>query len=178
MDRNKKIPPLILNGQWNALQYFTALAQANRLASSTGFKVTEVSGPAGLVSILADVMQSPDIIAVDDTTEGFSSIEASPYQEKTKTVFFCSKHEALDLSARASCLDLHREIFRQFLSMIIRQRTRLLQSYITLNPRIALQEIDRHFAPGYACSTFTMHVRLPMDLRLRHEEWDPEFIPA
>lgn len=165
-----EIPPIILGGEWNAFNFFKSLAESNRLASREGFFTMEVSGPLGFRSILSEAMSEPNIIAVDDTSEGMTSL-VSPSRSMVKSVFLSMKHRPMDTQARAECLSLESELFRQFMTVLTLERTRLGRQLISLNKDIHFQEIDKYFAPGYACAMFQLNVSMPLDLRHRPEEW-------
>ena len=66
-------------------------------------------------------------------------------------------------------MDIMRELFRQFMSVLIQEKTRVeagcprapgkpdekgAQGFVYLDPRISFQEIDRYFLSGCACSFF------------------------
>jgi hypothetical protein len=80
-------------------------------------------------------------------------------------------------------MDTMREVFRQFMSRLILERTRLEQKAIYLDERIQFQEIDEYFFSGCACAYFQVAVDTFTDLRFRYNEWEnlPEmgtFSPA
>ena len=64
-----------------------------------------------------------------------------------------------------------RELFRQFMSMLILERTRLEENCIYVDPRISFQEIDRYFFSRCACAYFQMAVDVFTDLRYNEAEW-------
>mgnify|MGYP004444316391 FL=1 len=63
------------------------------------------------------------------------------------------------------------ELFRQFMSVLILQRTRLEQRCIYIDPRISFTEIDRYFFSGCACAYFQIAVDKFTDLRYNENEW-------
>ncbi|MBQ1268187.1 MAG: hypothetical protein IIY03_01680, partial [Muribaculaceae bacterium] len=70
------------------------------------------------------------------------------------------------------CMEIMRELFRQFMSRLILERTRLEQNCIYLDPRISFNEIDRYFFSGCACCYFQIAVDVFTDLRLNANEWN------
>ena len=81
------------------------------------------------------------------------------------------RHALDDMTAREECMETMRELFRQFMSMLILERTRLEENCIYLDPRITFQEIDRYFFSGCACAYFQIAVDVFTDLRYNEAEW-------
>ena len=69
-------------------------------------------------------------------------------------MFLAMSHAIDDMNARQECMDIMRELFRQFMSMLIQEKTRVEEEHIYLDPRISFQEIDRYFLSGCACAFF------------------------
>ena len=68
-------------------------------------------------------------------------------------------------------MDSMRELFRQFMSKLILEKTRLELNNIYLDPRISFQEIDQYFFSGCACAFFQIAVDTYTDLRYDPNEW-------
>ena len=84
------------------------------------------------------------------------------------------KHHALPADfekARQRCMDMMRELFRQLMSVLILEQTKLQEHSIYLDPRISFQEIDRYFFSGCACAYFQIAVDTYTDLQYNSEEW-------
>ncbi|MBR5825026.1 MAG: hypothetical protein IKY67_12905 [Paludibacteraceae bacterium] len=81
------------------------------------------------------------------------------------------RHKIDDMSTRQECMKIMRELFRQYMSRLILERTRLEQNCIYLDPRISFNEIDRYFFSGCACCYFQIAVDVFTDLRLNADEW-------
>lgn len=164
-------PPLVLDGRWNAVPFFEAVLKANRLALSEGFTLAQVSGLAGLADLLSAAQAAPNILSVDDTSEGSSSIQGAPSRKTVKSIFISMAHKPLDMESRSECLIIIHELFRQIMTILVRQHVHLSLKGIQLDDRIALHEIDRFVFPGFACVWFELAMDLPMDLRFRPDEW-------
>ena len=65
-----------------------------------------------------------------------------------------------------------RELFRQFMSLLILEKTKLEEKCIYLDPRISFNEIDRYFFSGCACAYFQVAVDVYTDLRYNADEWE------
>ena len=163
--------PMIPNINWNATAFFKQLTEQNKLAQEQGFKFCRVTGLQGFEEALARLQTATAIIAVDDSSQGYTDLTNSPHTRRIKTVFFAKRHAIDDMAARGRCLDTMREVFRQFMSRLILERTRLEQNAIYLDQRIQFQEIDEYFFSGCACAYFQVAVDTFTDLRFRSSEW-------
>ena len=91
------------------------------------------------------------------------------------TVGFLSlakRHKIDDMAARTRCMETLRELFRQYMSLLILEKTKLEQHCIYLDPRISFNEIDRYFFSGCACAYFQIAVDVYTDLRYNADEWE------
>ena len=163
---------MIPNINWNATAFFKQLTEQNKLAQEQGFKFCRVTGLQGFEEALARLQTATAIIAVDDSSQGYTDLTNSPHTRCIKTVFFAKRHAIDDMAARGRCLDTMREVFRQFMSRLILERTRLEQNAIYLDQRIQFQEIDEYFFSGCACAYFQVAVDTFTDLRFRFSEWE------
>lgn len=163
---------MIFSGKWPAADFFRRLAMSNRLAASYGFAFCIVSGLQGFLDVISANGSYPNVIAVDDTSDGYAQIDNSPHRRMVKTVYLSMRHEAADQKARQACLDIMHEIFRQFMSKLIMEKTQLEQRMIRLDPRIQFSETDKYFCAGSACAFFQIAVDLDTDMRFNPDEWD------
>ena len=67
-----------------------------------------------------------------------------------------------------------RELFRQFMSVLILEKTRLAENSIYLDSRISFTEIDKYFYTGGACAFFQIAVDTYTSLVYNPEEWTTE----
>jgi hypothetical protein len=72
---------------------------------------------------------------------------------------------------RAQRMETMRELFRQFMSKLILEDTKLKERQLYLDTRIRFSEIPEYFASGCACARFQIGVDLFTDLRLNPDEW-------
>ena len=163
---------MIPNINWNATAFFKQLTEQNKLAQEQGFKFCRVTGLQGFEEAIGRMQTATAIIAVDDSSQGYTNLTNSPHTRRIKTVFFAKRHAIDDMAARGRCLDTMREVFRQFMSRLILERTRLEQNAIYLDQRIQFQEIDEYFFSGCACAYFQVAVDTFTDLRFRYSEWE------
>lgn len=163
---------IIKNINWNATAFFKELTKQNILAKQQGFRFCRVTGLQGFEEALGRMQSTTAIVAVDDSSQGFMDINNTPHTRRIKTVFLAKRHAIDDMAARQRCMDTMRELFRQFMTRLILERTRLEQDCIYLDQRIQFQEIDEYFLSGCACAYFQIAVETYTDLRFQASEWE------
>ena len=110
-------------------------------------------------------------VCVSDIADGYTELNNTPRTRRVKTVFLAMRHAAEDMEARSECMETMRELFRQFASQLILEKTRLEENCIYIDPRITFNEIDRYFFSGCACAYFQIAVDCYTDLRYNADEW-------
>lgn len=160
------------NPGFYAEQYFKELAERNRLVRQLGFSFGSCSGLQGFYDALAAAGTSPNIIAVDDSSDGYTSLHNSPSRTSVKTVFMAMRHKAGDMEARNYAFDRMREIFRQFMSALVLEKTRLDELNIYIDSRIQFSEIESYFFTGAACAYFQISSSEEENLMFNPDEWE------
>ena len=163
---------MIFSGTWSATDFFRSLTLKNRLAKAYGFTFCLVSGLSGFLDVISANNSDPFVIALDDTSDGYAQIDNSPHRRLVKTVYISMRHGVADQEARQQCLAIMAEIFRQFMSKLIMERTQLEQKMLRLDPRIQFSEMDKYFCAGSACVFFQIAVDVNTDMRFNNDEWD------
>lgn len=156
---------------WNAAAFFKRLAELNRLARRENFTFCRVSGLEGFEEALQAMQSASAFLCVSDIADGYTELNNTPRTRRIKTVFLAMRHAPEDMQARNGCMDIMRELFRQFMSQLVMERVRLEQNCIYLDPRISFNEVDRYFFSGCACAYFQIAVDLYTDLRYNPDEW-------
>ena len=156
---------------WDAVTFFRNLTAHNRLAQSLGVTFCRVSGLEGFEEALQSMQSSTAFVAVSDIAQGYTEMNNTPHTRRVKTVFLAMRHAVDDMVARQECMDAMRELFRQFMSVLIQEKVRAEEEHIYLDPRISFQEIDRYFFSGGACAYFQIATDVYTDLRYNREEW-------
>ena len=159
-------------GRWNATAFFQHLTATNRLAKSEHFTFCRVSGLDGFEEALAHMQRTTAFVCVSDIANGFTELNNTPHTRRVKTVFLAKRHKIDDMAARTRCMETLRELFRQYMSLLILEKTKLEQHCIYLDPRISFNEIDRYFFSGCACAYFQIAVDVYTDLRYNADEWE------
>lgn len=159
------------DSDWDSTSFFERLTQTNRLARAKHFAFLRVSGLEGMEEVLHTMQHVTAFVAVSDIAQGFTELNNTPHTRRVKTVFFGMRHALNNMKARQQCMDVMRELFRQFMSVLIQERTRIEQKNIYLDPRISFNEIPQYFASGCACAYFQIATDIYTDLRYNSTEW-------
>lgn len=156
---------------WDATAFFERLTATNKLAQNKHFGFRRVSGLQGFEDALATLQTTTAFVCVSDTAEGYTELNNTPRTRRVKTVFFAMRHQLGNMAARLACFDIMRELFRQYMSVLILESTRLQEQSLYLDPRIRFSEIPEYFASGCACASFQVAVDIYTDLRYNESEW-------
>mgnify|MGYP004680413951 CR=1 FL=1 len=133
------------------------------------FAVQMGSVADSVVAKIRTIIDNTNILARKITIKWIS---LTPHTRRVKTVFFAMRHALDDMQARQECMDIMRELFRQFMSVLIQEKTRVEEEHIYLDPRISFQEIDKYFLSGCACAFFQIATDVFTDLSYNEEEWE------
>ena len=156
---------------WDAADFFETLTARNKLARQCGFKFCRVNGLQGFEEALQRMQNTPAMVCCSDISQGYTSIDNSPRTRRVKTIFLAMRHRVDDMEARQDRFATLRELFRQFMSILIKERTKLEEHYIEIDRRISFNEIDEYFFSGCACAHFSVAVDIHTDLRYNSDEW-------
>lgn len=156
---------------WNATAYFKELVRRNRMAQDYGFCFCRVSGLDGFEEALSAMQDAKAFVCVDELGAGYSQLSPSPRTRRVKTVFLAMRHAIDDMEARQRCLDVMRELFRQLMSALIREKTAIEEHFLYVDPKIQFSEISSYFASGCACASFQIAVDSMTNLCYDEDEW-------
>lgn len=159
------------NINWDATAFFASITDSNKFAKAHDFVFARVSGLDGFEEALQQLQSATAFVAVSDISQGYIEVNNSPHTRRVKTVFLAMRHALGDMTARQECMDTMRELFRQFMSKLILEKTKQEQQNIYLDHRISFQEIDQYFFSGCACAYFQVAVDTYTDLRYDPTEW-------
>lgn len=159
------------NFNWDAVSFFEGLTAKNKLAQSKGYRFCRVSGLRGLEEYINNMQSVTCAVCASDIAAGTTQLDNTPHTRRVKTVYMLHRHRLGDMQARQRCMDEMRELFRQFMTKLILERTRISQGPIYIDPRIQFTEIDEYFAAGCALAYFQIAVDVYTDLRINNDEW-------
>ncbi len=159
------------NYSWDAIPFFRDLHARNKLVQEKGYEFAVVSGLSGLEEYIALAQMATAAVCVSDVSTGFTEMNNTPHTRRVKTVFLMKRHALNDMAARERCMDEMREIFRQFMTVLFKEKTRIEQGILYLDPRVQFNEIEQYFAMGCACAFFNISYDVYTNLVYRPEEW-------
>lgn len=159
------------NFNWDSAGFFERLSRQNRFAVDNAYRFARVSSLEGFHDALGSLTSASAFIAVSDSSQGSLDIENTPHTRRIKTVFLAKRHAVDDMKARERCMDNMRELFRQMMSALILEKTRLEHDNIYIDPHVSFTEIDRYFFTGCACAFFQIAVDTYTDLTYNPDEW-------
>lgn len=158
---------------WDAETFFRILTRANKLAQQHGFKYCRVSGLQGFEETLASAQSDTAFVCVQTEDDGYTTLVNSPHTRRVKTVYFAMRYPINRMELRSQCFSIMQELFRQFMSKLLLEKTRLRENHIYLDERINFSEIEQYFAQGCACAYFHIATDVYTDLRYNEDEWNP-----
>lgn len=156
---------------WDAQSFFKKLTECNKFARENGYVFHPVSGLDGFNATLCDALSTQAFVCVSDTSPGALSMDNTPHTSRMKIVFLACRHRAENEAARQEAFDCMRELFRQFMSVLIREKTRLDEDCIYIDNRINFTEMERYFYTGAACAYFQIRIDTYTDLTFNEDEW-------
>lgn len=160
---------------WDASSFFRRLTEKNKYAKTYGYRFFEVSGLEGFHGTLGSALSTKAFVCVSDTSSGATEIDNTPHTRRIKTVFLAYRHAAADDKARNAAMDNMRELFRQFMSVLIQEKTRLEEGTLYIDSRISFKEVEKYFFTGCACAYFQIAVDTYTDLCFNPDEWTEDF---
>ena len=129
-------------------------------------------GLEGFEEALQAMQSTTAFVCVSDMSQGYIALANTPRTRRVKTIFLAMRHAIDDMEARLCCMETLREVFRQFMSQLILERTKLEQDCIYLDERITFNEMNEYFFSGCACAYFQIAVDTFTDLRYNADEWE------
>lgn len=163
------------NNQFDAISYFTSMAERNRLAVDNHFKPVVISSSDNLEGLFKDYRDADRFIAVSDTTSGNLSSPDGAYgfsKRRAYTVFILSAYDYDDMLSRQKELELCRRLFLQFVSKIIADKYEYDEKQMYFDTHnIPNQEIGRYYLSGMTGLHFTLYVQEPVDLVFDKSQW-------
>ncbi|MCR4602440.1 MAG: hypothetical protein K5683_02755 [Prevotella sp.] len=158
------------------LAYFKELGEKNLLAKANGFFSGYCSGPDGLDQVMAEYRDYANFILVDDTTSG-NTFGAKPgwFDRKVYAVYIIAGYEYGNEDDYKAKLALCRQIFKQMLSRVIRDKAQMTYGkammYMNLET-IFSQEYGRYSFNGATGLFFQLQNNEPLNLVYDANEWE------
>lgn len=163
------------NSSFDAIAYFYALTERNKLAKEKGFVPVTISNTDNLEGLMEKYRDNDRFVAVTDTNSGNLSSPDGAYgfsKRRAYTVFILSAYEYGNMQSRQEELELCRELFRQFVSRILRDKYLYDEKQMYFDTHaIPNQELGRYYLSGVAGLHFTLYVQEPVDLQYEEDQW-------
>ena len=163
------------NSSFDAIAYFYALTERNKLAQEKGFVPVTISNTENLEGLMEEYRDNDRFVAVTDTNSGNLSSPDGAYgfsKRRAYTVFILSAYEYGNMQSRQEELELCRELFRQFVSRILRDKYLYDEKQMYFDTHaIPNQELGRYYLSGVAGLHFTLYVQEPVDLQYEENQW-------
>lgn len=163
------------NSSFDAIAYFYALTERNKLAQEKGFVPVTISNTDNLEGLMEEYRDNDRFVAVTDTNSGNLSSPDGAYgfsKRRAYTVFILSAYEYGNMQSRQEELELCRELFRQFVSRILRDKYLYDEKQMYFDTHaIPNQELGRYYLSGMAGLHFTLYVQEPVDLQYEEDQW-------
>ena len=160
---------------FDAIAYFYAMASKNKLAIEKGFQPVTISNSDNLEGLFEQYRDYDRFVAISDTNSGNLSSPDGTYgftKNRAYTVFILSAYEYDNMQSRQEELELCRELFRQFVSKILRDKYLYDEKQMYFDTHaIPNQEIGRYYLSGMTGLHFTLYVQEPIDLIYDNEQW-------
>lgn len=158
---------------FDAVRFFRTLTENNVLCQQNGFRFAVVSDIDGFGEALDTMQESRPLVALSDTSAGQVFITGAPVTRRVKTVFLFMPHSINGdiMTQRVGCFNVMREISRQFMSVILRIKTKLKLNGVQFSDAVAFEEMEQMFFSGGACAYFQFSMDIPTDLTLKSEQW-------
>ena len=159
---------------WDATAFFERLTASNKFAQENGYRFHPVSGLEGFHGALTNALQTQAFVCVSDTSDGGLDLDNTPHTTRIKEVYLAFRHRAKDERLRNKAMENMRELFRQFMTVLMQEKIRVEECGIYLDSRIAFKEVDRYFYTGAACAFFQLRIDTFTNLEYNPDEWITE----
>lgn len=162
------------NNLFDAIVYFKALCNRNKLAKANNFYPCACSGINSLQEVLENFRRQSAFFAVDDTNDGVTERRSGGFfKKRTFTIFIMKRYKIDNMADRQEALDICRELSAQVHSRLLRDREEMNNELVYLNAdNVYTRELGEYFISGCTGLYFMIDVSEPIDLTYKDEEWE------
>lgn len=158
------------------VSYFKELTEKNKLCKGKKFKAVQCSGPENLEGVLSEYRKTANFIVIDETSGNSIFFTRPGWQtRKDTTIWVLAGYRQDDMEDRSKKLEMCREIFRQFISRLIRDKDsgKYGDSLAFLDlSSILYKELPRYSFNGATGLYFMIANNIPTDLRYDETAWE------
>lgn len=158
-------------GDWDAASYFKKLTEESKLARAEGFAFGRCSGLEGFEDAINKMSRTNAMVLVSDVSDGYLELADAPKSRRIKTVFMFMRHAVGNMEARSRCMSVMRNLFKQYMSRLLKSRMDMQMQNLYFDPRIQFNEVEQYFFDGGACAYFQLAVDVYTDLRFNPDDW-------
>lgn len=153
--------------------YIAALTKSNRLARCHHFQPSTCSGINYLEGMLEQYQTTANFVCTSDVCdESTLQVGGGWMKRRLFTVFILARCEYGNQQSQTAALALCRELYRQFLSRLLRDQDDLRNELIYLNfADIRSMELGGQFLNGCTGLYFMLSMDEPTDISYNAEEW-------
>lgn len=153
--------------------YFSELTRTNRLACRNKFVFCTCSGVDYLEGVLEHFRTAAHLVCTSDICEETTFQQGGGwFRRRLLTVFVLSRFNPQQAGSYAEAMDLCRELYRQFVSQMLHDRTGLSDRLLYMNlADIRSRELGGSFLNSCTGLYFMISVDEPVELVYRPEEW-------
>ncbi|MDR1339255.1 MAG: hypothetical protein LBK58_04285 [Prevotellaceae bacterium] len=159
---------------FDAYSYFEEICRKNKITAVRKYKFCRVTGISYMEEMILKFKSEKAYFCVDDTEDGNMIRQGGGFVERRQyTVFLLKKYDFNKMGEQHAALNECREIYRQIVKKLIRDR-RLLENdmtYLRLD-RIPFYEIPGYFISGCTGLYFMITIDIPVDLCYNGDEWN------
>jgi hypothetical protein len=159
---------------FDAYNYFEEICRKNKITAAGKYRFCKVSGLTHMEEVIANFRTERAYFCVDDTENGNLIQQGGGYVERRMyTVFLLKKYGFGKMDEQHDALNECREIYRQIVKKLIRDRHFLENdmTYLRLD-RIPFYEISGYFISGCTGLYFMVTIDIPTDLCYDGKDWD------
>jgi len=156
--------------------YIRRLTASNRLAAAHGFHFSTCSGIDYLEGMLAEFQQTANFVSVSDVCdESTVQVGGGWMKRRLFTTFILARYTFADPDSYAAAIALCRELYRQFLSRLLRDSDDWTNEMLYLNfADIRCTELGGTFLNGCTGLYFLLTMDEPTCLCYDKAEWNAE----
>lgn len=156
---------------WDAFPFFEYLHAHNRICQEKNYKLCRVSSLQGFEDALKNFQSAPAFLCVAEESDATLNLNNTGHSKFVKTIFFAKRHPVDNMVARSEAMKELRVLARQFLSRLVKEKSRINLGFLYIDNQVNFSEIPQAFAPEFACLYFNVMVGVYIDLSYKSSEW-------
>lgn len=159
---------------WNAVNYFKSLN--NRLKLTWGKHILcRSTGLNHLEDLISKMTKYNNFTVVDDSDDGATIRGGGGYfNRRSVIVYILKKYDFRSQEDRETKLNECREIYRKFVSRLLKDSGELPELAYLNKVRIPYHEVPGYFVAGTTGLYFIVTIDEPVDLQFDPSDWDEQ----